>query len=95
MTTILKHRFIFSKRNMNFLKFLSLFFQKFFQFLSFRISLWDTEKERLVLLTKNFLFSIKYDLISLKILEYNKVSLMDVDTLIAGDLIYPSKSLLP
>ncbi|XP_051163944.1 tumor protein p63-regulated gene 1-like protein isoform X1 [Leptopilina boulardi] len=59
------------------------------------ISLWDTEKERLVLLTKNFLFSIKYDLISLKILEFNKVPVLDIDTLIAGDLIYPSKSLLP
>ncbi|XP_033219605.1 tumor protein p63-regulated gene 1 protein-like [Belonocnema kinseyi] len=59
------------------------------------ISLWDTEKERLVLLTKDSLFSVKYDLISLKIVEYNRVPLMDVDTIIAGDLIYPSKSLLP
>ncbi|XP_043481040.1 tumor protein p63-regulated gene 1-like protein isoform X1 [Leptopilina heterotoma] len=59
------------------------------------ISLWDTEKERLILLTKDFLFSVKYDLISLKILEFNKVPVMEIDTLLYGDLIYPSKSLLP
>ncbi|XP_031788137.1 tumor protein p63-regulated gene 1-like protein isoform X2 [Nasonia vitripennis] len=59
------------------------------------ISIWDTEKERLILLTKNSLYTVKYDLISLKILEYNRVSLSDIDTLIAGELIYPPISLLP
>ncbi|XP_058797466.1 tumor protein p63-regulated gene 1-like protein [Phymastichus coffea] len=59
------------------------------------ISIWDTEKERLILLTKNSLYAIKYDLISLKILEYKKVYLAVIDTLIAGELIYPPTSLLP
>ncbi|XP_011497520.1 PREDICTED: tumor protein p63-regulated gene 1-like protein isoform X2 [Ceratosolen solmsi marchali] len=59
------------------------------------ISLWDTEKERLILLTKTVLYSVKYDLISLKILEYDRVCLSEVDTLIAGELIYPATSLLP
>ncbi|XP_015598646.1 tumor protein p63-regulated gene 1-like protein isoform X2 [Cephus cinctus] len=59
------------------------------------ISLWDTEKERLVLLTKNALYSVKYDFISLKILEYNRVLLSVIDTLISGQLVYPPKSLIP
>ncbi|XP_014236929.1 tumor protein p63-regulated gene 1-like protein isoform X3 [Trichogramma pretiosum] len=59
------------------------------------ISLWDTEKERLVLLTKHSLYTVKYDLISLRILEYNRLSLEDIDTLVAGQLVYPPASLLP
>lgn len=31
----------------------------------------------------------------MKILEYNRVSLSDIDTLVAGELIYPPTSLLP
>ncbi|XP_076167514.1 tumor protein p63-regulated gene 1-like protein isoform X2 [Ptiloglossa arizonensis] len=59
------------------------------------ISLWDIEKERLVVLTKKAIYSIKYDFISLKILEYNRVPLSQIDTLISGELIYPSSSLAP
>ncbi|XP_003701141.1 tumor protein p63-regulated gene 1-like protein isoform X2 [Megachile rotundata] len=59
------------------------------------ISLWDIEKERLVVLTKTALYSIKYDFISLKILEYNRIPLTQIDTLISGELVYPSSSLAP
>ncbi|XP_014214252.1 tumor protein p63-regulated gene 1-like protein isoform X1 [Copidosoma floridanum] len=59
------------------------------------ISIWDTEKERLVLLTKESLYWVKYDLISLKIIEYHRISLTDVDTLVAGELVYPPTSILP
>ncbi|XP_043255206.1 tumor protein p63-regulated gene 1-like protein isoform X2 [Colletes gigas] len=59
------------------------------------ISLWDIEKERLIVLTKKALYSVKYDFISLKILEYNRVPLSQIDTLISGELIYPSSSLTP
>ncbi|CAK9826694.1 Tumor protein p63-regulated gene 1 protein [Anthophora retusa] len=59
------------------------------------ISLWDVEKERLVILTKKAFYSIKYDFISLKILEYNQVPLSQVDTLVSGELVYPSSSLAP
>ncbi|KAK2587799.1 hypothetical protein KPH14_003903 [Odynerus spinipes] len=59
------------------------------------ISLWDTEKERLVLLTTKCLYSVKYDFISLKILEYNQVPLANLDTVVIGELIYPSSSFAP
>ncbi|KZC09177.1 PREDICTED: tumor protein p63-regulated gene 1-like protein [Dufourea novaeangliae] len=59
------------------------------------ISLWDTEKERLVLLTKKAIYTIKYDFISLKILEYNRIPLSQIDTMVSGELIYPSASLAP
>ncbi|XP_047345671.1 tumor protein p63-regulated gene 1-like protein isoform X2 [Vespa velutina] len=59
------------------------------------ISIWDTEKERLVLLTTKYLYSMKYDFISLKILEYSQVPLINLDTVVIGELIYPSSSLTP
>ncbi|XP_012219080.1 tumor protein p63-regulated gene 1-like protein isoform X1 [Linepithema humile] len=59
------------------------------------ISLWDTEKERLVLLSTNALYSVKYDFISLKILDFNRVPVSLLDTVVAGELIYPSSSLAP
>lgn len=59
------------------------------------ISLWDTEKERLVLLATKALYSVKYDFISLKILDYNRVPVTLFDTIVAGELIYPSTSLAP
>jgi len=61
----------------------------------YRISLWDTEKERLVLLATKALYSIKYDFISLKILDYNRVPISVLDMVITGELIYPSASLAP
>lgn len=59
------------------------------------ISLWDTEKERLVLLTSTYIYSVKYDFISLKILEYSKIPLANLDTIVIGELIYPTSSLAP
>ncbi|XP_031830586.1 tumor protein p63-regulated gene 1-like protein isoform X1 [Nomia melanderi] len=59
------------------------------------ISLWDTEKERLVLLTWKAIYSVKYDFISLKILEYNRIPLSQIDTVVFGELIYPPSSLAP
>ncbi|XP_050492936.1 tumor protein p63-regulated gene 1-like protein isoform X2 [Bombus huntii] len=59
------------------------------------ISLWDIEKERLVILSKKAIYSIKYDFISLKILEYNRIPLLQIDTLVSGELVYPSSSLAP
>lgn len=64
-------------------------------FFFYRISLWDNEKERLILLTTQELITVKYDFIALKRLEFQKVSLDLVDTLIIGDLVYPSGSLVP
>ncbi|XP_006564580.2 tumor protein p63-regulated gene 1-like protein isoform X2 [Apis mellifera] len=59
------------------------------------ISLWDIEKERLVILTNKAIYSIKYDFISLKILEYNRIPLLQIDTLVSGELVYPPSSLAP
>ncbi|XP_012530453.1 tumor protein p63-regulated gene 1-like protein isoform X2 [Monomorium pharaonis] len=59
------------------------------------ISLWDTEKERLVLLTTKALYSVKYDFISLKILDFNRVPIFLLDTIVTGDLIYPTSSFAP
>ncbi|XP_012269415.2 tumor protein p63-regulated gene 1-like protein isoform X2 [Athalia rosae] len=60
-----------------------------------QISLWDTEKERLILLTRNALYTIKYDFISLKTLEYGRVPLPEIDTVVNGELVYPPTSLVP
>ncbi|PSN44647.1 hypothetical protein C0J52_07725 [Blattella germanica] len=53
------------------------------------------EKERLIILTSTLLITVKYDFIALKQLDFRKVSLDLVDTLVIGDLIYPSGSLIP
>lgn len=59
------------------------------------ISIWDIEKERLLLLTAKALYSVKYDFISLKILEYHRVPLTQLDTIVEGEIIYPPSSLAP
>uniref|UniRef100_A0A1B6CE73 HSac2 domain-containing protein n=2 Tax=Clastoptera arizonana TaxID=38151 RepID=A0A1B6CE73_9HEMI len=59
------------------------------------ISYWDNEKERLVLLSSNYVITVKYDLIALKTLEVRRVPLEKIDTIIIGDLAYPPNSLIP
>ncbi|XP_065199776.1 tumor protein p63-regulated gene 1 protein-like isoform X2 [Planococcus citri] len=59
------------------------------------ISFWDNERERVVVLTKDYLIVVKYDFIALKILNHYKIPLHDIDTLTVGDLVYPSGSLAP
>jgi len=41
------------------------------------------------------LLSIKYDFISMKALEHQRVSLPSVDTMVVGELIYPPGSMVP
>jgi len=59
------------------------------------ISLWDTDKERLILLTPKTIVTVKYDFIALRRLEYKKLPLECIDTVIIGDLVYPPASLVP
>ncbi|CAH1396367.1 unnamed protein product [Nezara viridula] len=59
------------------------------------ISFWDSEKERLVILTDKYLYTIKYDFIALKQLDQRKTSLDIIDTIIIGELSYPATSLIP
>ncbi|XP_022820174.1 tumor protein p63-regulated gene 1-like protein isoform X3 [Spodoptera litura] len=59
------------------------------------ITLWDNEKERIILLTSRLVMTIKYDFIAMKQLEFKKTYLDDLDTIVIGDLVYPPSSLVP
>ncbi|CAH0406280.1 unnamed protein product [Chilo suppressalis] len=59
------------------------------------ITLWDNEKERIVLLTSRLVMTIKYDFIAMKQLEFKKTYLDDLDTIVIGELVYPPSSLVP
>lgn len=61
----------------------------------YRISMWDVEKERLVILTNKSVISVKYDFIALKQLEYRRIPLDTLDNIVLGELVYPSASLVP
>ncbi|GFT49749.1 tumor protein p63-regulated gene 1-like protein [Nephila pilipes] len=56
---------------------------------------WDAEKERLLFLTENSLISLKYDFITLKLLDYVRYPLKQFCQIIIGELKYPEKSLMP
>ncbi|GFQ65139.1 tumor protein p63-regulated gene 1-like protein, partial [Trichonephila clavata] len=56
---------------------------------------WDAEKERLLFLTENSLISLKYDFITLKLLDYTRYPLKQFTQIIIGELKYPEKSLMP
>nr|XP_037278180.1 LOW QUALITY PROTEIN: tumor protein p63-regulated gene 1-like protein [Rhipicephalus microplus] len=56
---------------------------------------WDTEKERLLFLTDYSLIVLKYDFITLKLLEYRRLHLKTFDVVQVGLLTYPNKSLMP
>ncbi|XP_044271271.1 tumor protein p63-regulated gene 1-like protein isoform X2 [Tribolium madens] len=64
-------------------------------FLLTQISHWNSDKERLVLLTPKTLVVCKYDFIALKRLGYKKLPLELIDEVIYGELTYPSASLIP
>ncbi|KAL3268099.1 hypothetical protein HHI36_007226 [Cryptolaemus montrouzieri] len=64
-------------------------------FLLTQINHWDTDKERLLLLTPKTLVIAKYDFIALKRLGYKKLPLDLVEQLHIGDLVYPNGSLIP
>ncbi|XP_035436413.1 tumor protein p63-regulated gene 1-like protein isoform X2 [Spodoptera frugiperda] len=59
------------------------------------ITLWDNEKERIILLTSRLVMTIKYDFIAMKQLDFKKTYLDDLDTIVIGDLVYPPSSLVP
>lgn len=60
-----------------------------------RITTWDVEKERLVLLTEKSLLIIKYDFINLRLVEYKRLSLALFDRVAIGELKYPDGSFIP
>ncbi|KAI8434608.1 hypothetical protein MSG28_003144 [Choristoneura fumiferana] len=59
------------------------------------ITLWDNEKERIVLLTSRLVMTIKYDFIAMKQLDFKKTYLDDLDTIVIGEMVYPPSSLVP
>lgn len=59
------------------------------------ISHWDHERERIYILTTKTLLEVKYDFISLRILQNTKLRLFQIDKLIRGSLTYPEGSLIP
>lgn len=59
------------------------------------ITLWDNEKERIVILTSRLIMTIKYDFIAMKQLDFKKTYLDDLDTIVIGELVYPPSSLVP
>ncbi|VEN52580.1 unnamed protein product [Callosobruchus maculatus] len=64
-------------------------------FLLTQINHWDTDKERLALLTAKNLLVIKYDFIALKRMGCRKIPLAEIDGVVVGNLVYPSGSLIP
>lgn len=60
-----------------------------------QIDHWDTEKERLLFLTDFSLIILKYDFITLKLLDYKRLHLKSFDKVQVGPLAYPEKSLMP
>lgn len=60
-----------------------------------RIDHWDYEREKLILLTASSLLIVKYDFIKPAISDTKRISLSEISNLQIGDLVYPSKSLMP
>jgi len=60
-----------------------------------RIDHWDNEKERLIFVCDRSLIVMKYDLITLKLLEYKRYLLSQFDRISIGSLEYPEGSLIP
>ncbi|XP_076319044.1 tumor protein p63-regulated gene 1-like protein isoform X3 [Tachypleus tridentatus] len=60
-----------------------------------QIDHWDSEKERLIFLTEHSIISLKYDFISLRLLDYCRISLKQLDGVITGKIEYPENSFMP
>ncbi|KAK4875848.1 hypothetical protein RN001_012270 [Aquatica leii] len=67
----------------------------FSAFLLTEISLWDAEKERLVLISSKNMVVVKYDFIALRRLDHRIIPLQNIDTILLGDLVYPTSSIVP
>ncbi|KAK7497997.1 hypothetical protein BaRGS_00010868 [Batillaria attramentaria] len=56
---------------------------------------WDFEREKIVLLTANSMFIIKYNFITQTLQEYRRIMLHIIDAILIGDFVYPNSSLMP
>ncbi|CAH1154337.1 unnamed protein product [Phaedon cochleariae] len=64
-------------------------------FMLTQINHWDTDKERLLMLTAKNLIIVKYDFIALRRLGCRKIQFSDVEGIVVGNLVYPNGSLIP
>ncbi|XP_057662335.1 tumor protein p63-regulated gene 1-like protein isoform X1 [Diorhabda carinulata] len=64
-------------------------------FLLTQINHWDTDKERLLMMTAKNLILVKYDFIALRRLGCRKIMFSDIEGIVVGNLVYPSGSLIP
>ncbi|CAG9863390.1 unnamed protein product [Phyllotreta striolata] len=64
-------------------------------FLLTLINHWDTDKERLIMLTAKNLILVKYDFIALRRLGCRKFQYSDIEGIVIGNLVYPNGSLIP
>lgn len=64
-------------------------------FLLTEITHWDSDKERLILIAEKCVYTIKYDFIALKQLDFKRINLLMLDGIVVGDLVYPNGSLVP
>lgn len=56
---------------------------------------WDLEREKVVLLTDNSIFIVKYNFINEKLYEYRRIMLHIMNSVGVGDFKYPNSSLMP
>lgn len=70
-------------------------FQQNYKYIDFRINHWDTDKERLLMITTKHLVLVKYDFIALRRLGCRKIPFEEIDGIVIGNLVYPSGSLIP
>ncbi|XP_076451562.1 tumor protein p63-regulated gene 1-like protein [Babylonia areolata] len=55
---------------------------------------WDMEHEKIVLLTANSMFTVKYNFITSTLLEYRRIMLHIIDSVLVGDFKYPQHSVM-
>ncbi|XP_067950961.1 tumor protein p63-regulated gene 1-like protein [Watersipora subatra] len=62
--------------------------------LLFEVDHWDSETEKVVVLTTESLLTVRYDFVPRRVYKFKRRALKDFDTVKAGDFVYPTYSLL-
>jgi len=56
---------------------------------------WDMDREKIILLTENSMFVIKYNFINQRLYEHRRIMLHIINSVSVGDFKYPNSSLMP
>jgi len=59
-----------------------------------RVDHWDNETEKIVLLTEDSVYSVRFDFVAMKIYKLKKKALHEIDTVQLGEFKYPKTSLV-